>query len=458
MSVEHRGKDCNRSHQCGVGGCQLNHHRLLHDEKPDSPREGADGLTNLTMTSCESKVNPETFSLRTVPVWVKGNGKKLKVNAILDDASNESFMNEEVAGLLGLKATWQTVQVRVLNDSVETFKSMPLQIEIESVDRQFTKTIDVQTCPKAVTGSYRVVDWNSYQKNWPHPSQCNFPIPSEDGFADLLIGVDNLDMHVSIVDFQGPPGGPVARLGPLGWTCIGPPDKNTEYRPRSFLSRSLFTRTGNVENGLSDCCSIDRSIRNFWEVENIGTDKACTRVLTEEDKLVLQKVESVPWKSERPQLPNNRQMAVSRLTSTEKNLKKNPEVAAEYQKTIDAYVSKGYLRKVNLESKDAPAAWYLPHFPIVRMDKPSTKVRIVFDCSAKCDGVSLNDVIHSGPKLQNDLFNVLIRFRRNPIVLVCDIWEMYLQIKINEKDRPTSVCCGEILMLKVNRRSTNLIV
>ena len=374
MSVDHRGKDCNRSRQCGVGGCQLTHHRLLHDtdhnrkprpvlpdEKPDSPREGADGLTNLTMTSCESKVNPETFSLRTVPVWVKGNGKKVKVNAILDDASNESFMNEEVAGLLGLKATWQTVQVRVLNDSVETFKSMPLQIEIDSVDRQFTKTIDVQTCPKAVTGSYRVVDWNSYQKNWPHLSQCKFPIPSEDGFADLLIGVDNPDMHVSIVDFQGPPGGPVARLGPLG-----PPDKNTEYRTRSFLSRSLFTRTGYVENGLSDCCSIDRSIRNFWEVENIGTDKACTRVLTEEDKLALQKVEnslqivderyqiSVPWKGERPQLPNNRQMAVSRLTSTEKNLKKNPEVAAEYQKTIDAYVSKGYLRKVNLESKDAP--------------------------------------------------------------------------------------------------------
>ena len=71
----------------------------------------------------------------------------------------------------------------------------------------------------------------------------------------------------------------------------------------------------------------------------------------------------VPWKSERPQLPNNRQMAVSRLTSTEKNLKKNPEVAAEYQKTIDAYVSKGYLRKVDLENKDVSAAWYLPPFP-----------------------------------------------------------------------------------------------
>ena len=108
---------------------------VLPDEKPDPPREGEEGLTNLTMTSCESKVNAETFSLRTVPVWVKGNGKKVKVNAILDDASNESFINEEVPGHLGLKTTWQTVLERVLNDSVETFKSMPIQIEIESVDR-----------------------------------------------------------------------------------------------------------------------------------------------------------------------------------------------------------------------------------------------------------------------------------------------------------------------------------
>ena len=77
-------------------------------------------------------------------------------------------MNEKVAELLGLKAPWQTVQVRVLNDYVGTFKSMPLQIEMESVDQQFTKTIDVQTCTKAVTGSYRVVDWNSQQNYWPH--------------------------------------------------------------------------------------------------------------------------------------------------------------------------------------------------------------------------------------------------------------------------------------------------
>ena len=48
-----------------------------------------------------------------------------------------------------------------------------------------------------------------------------------------------------------------------------------------------------------------------------------------------------------------------------------------------------------------------------------TKVGIVFDCSAKTDGVSLNDVICAGPKLQKDLFDMLIRFRMNPVALAC---------------------------------------
>ena len=70
------------------------------------------------------------------------------------------------------------------------------------------------------------------------------------------------------------------------------------------------------------------------------------------------------------------------------------------------------------------------------MDKTTTKVRIVFDCSAKTDGVSLNDVICAGPKLQKDLFDMHIRFRRNPVALACDIKEMYLQVEIEERDRP----------------------
>ena len=59
-----------------------------------------------------------------------------------------------------------------------------------------------------------------------------------------------------------------------------------------------------------------------------------------------------------------------------------------------------------------------------------------FDASAKYEGVSLNDKIHQGPKLQRDLFDVMLRFRRFPVAIVCDIAEMYLRIGISHADKP----------------------
>ena len=123
---------------------------------------------------------------------------------------------------MGLSTACKNVQVHVLNSSVETFKSMPLQVEVESADGQVSKTVNVQTCPKEVTGNYRIVDWSKFQNNWPHLSQCSFPALVKDGLVDVLIGVDQPEMH-----FQGVDGGLVARLGHLGWTCIGPPKKKT---------------------------------------------------------------------------------------------------------------------------------------------------------------------------------------------------------------------------------------
>ena len=49
-------------------------------------------------------------------------------------------------------------------------------------------------------------------------------------------------------------------------------------------------------------------------------------------------------------------------------------------------------------------------------------------------GVSLNDKILPGPKLQNDLVNILLWFRRNPIALVADISQMYSRIQQNAID------------------------
>ena len=78
----------------------------------------------------------------------------------------------------------------------------------------------------------------------------------------------------------------------------------------------------------------------------------------------------------------------------------------------------------------------MPHFPVVNENKSTTKIRIVFDASAPFKGTCLNDAIHSGPKLQQDLIDLLIRFRLKAVALTMDIQEMFLQIELEPLARP----------------------
>ena len=147
----------------------------------------------------------------------------------------------------------------------------------------------------------------------------------------------------------------------------------------------------------------------------------------------------VPWKDKSTGhgLPNDLEMAEKRLHNLEKKLFKEPEVAQEYSKIniINQYLEKGYVSKVSIDKDCDSVKWYLPHFPVVRKDRCTKKVRSVFDASARYNGTALNDVIYQGPKMQNDLFHVLLRFRRYPVALICDIAEMYLRVKLHPKDR-----------------------
>ena len=78
---------------------------------------------------------------------------------------------------------------------------------------------------------------------------------------------------------------------------------------------------------------------------------------------------------------------------------------------------------------------YLPHFPVVREDKETTKVRIVYESATRYGGISLNDTMFPGPNLQQDIFDVLLRFHRNPVALVADLTEIFSQVIMAMKDR-----------------------
>ena len=86
-------------------------------------------------------------------------------------------------------------------------------------------------------------------------------------------------------------------------------------------------------------------------------------------------------------------------------------MAVPYTKVITKYLEKDYIRKVEPSKKQPMQKQYLPHFAILKSDRPTTKTRVVFDASAKYNNISLNDIIHQGTNLQRKLFDVLLRFK-----------------------------------------------
>ena len=98
----------------------------------------------------------------------------------------------------------------------------------------------------------------------------------------------------------------------------------------------------------------------------------------------------------------------------------------------------GIIESVSLENEESnPNIHYLPHHAVVREDKSTTKVRIVFDGSARLnnDGLSINDCLECGPNLVPFLFDILIRFRSHPYALVADIEKVFHMISIKEEHR-----------------------
>ena len=114
------------------------------------------------------------MGLRTVPVVVKNGGRKLVFNALLDDASTKSYINEDVAAELGLEGTVQNITVNVLNGNEGSFQAMPVEFHLQSVDgRTSTRVSAFNTTP--VTGDMRPVNWKVQATKWKHLKGINFP-------------------------------------------------------------------------------------------------------------------------------------------------------------------------------------------------------------------------------------------------------------------------------------------
>uniref|UniRef100_A0A1A8DVW7 DUF5641 domain-containing protein n=1 Tax=Nothobranchius kadleci TaxID=1051664 RepID=A0A1A8DVW7_NOTKA len=108
----------------------------------------------------------------------------------------------------------------------------------------------------------------------------------------------------------------------------------------------------------------------------------------------------LPFK-ERPTLPDNKQLAIMRLSHLKRKLLRDERYKEQYVKFMEEVIEKGDAEEVHDEGKEGEKC-YIPHHGVYHAKKPD-KLRIVFDCSAKYKRTSLNDHLLTGPDLMNNL-------------------------------------------------------
>ncbi|GFQ66132.1 uncharacterized protein TNCT_432351 [Trichonephila clavata] len=156
--------------------------------------------------------------------------------------------------------------------------------------------------------------------------------------------------------------------------------------------------------------SISHQLNQFWQLENLGIE-------VEEDKKDISENEILKSFGSSIEYSGNRYKI---------GLPWKPEM----KHLLDDN------RSVALNRHRSPPTFYLPHTCVKRLDKTTTKIRIVFDGSTHGENqLSLNDCLNSGVNLNPDLLELILKFRENPIAYIADNEKAFIQIELHEQDR-----------------------
>ena len=185
---------------------------------------------------------------------------------------------------------------------------------------------------------------------------------------------------------------------------------------------------------------LDEKVEHFWNLDSILIlmgEKSAYEETEEKIRFVDGRYQvSLPFKPEHPMVGDNYVHSVKRLKSLKNKLDKTPILLQDYNDIILRQVKEGIVEMIDdTESEQTVGATtYLPHRAVVREGKSSTKVRIVYDASAKAGDCSLNDCLYKGTCLTPLIFDSLLRFRMPNVGIVADIEGAYLQISIAPED------------------------
>uniref|UniRef100_A0ABD2VYB7 Integrase catalytic domain-containing protein n=1 Tax=Trichogramma kaykai TaxID=54128 RepID=A0ABD2VYB7_9HYME len=448
----HMAKDCQVTVVCFL--CNGRHHTLLHPSHKGEGGKSGKGFSDkkraaaqaqeessgaekvddppLTVMAAASSVRQDEAGealLATASVQVSScDGQSTVVRALVDQCAQSSFVSEALCQKLQLKRRVVNVPVSGIGEGLSNSRS-----EVDVAIRphfpsSFKLTFKAYVLPTIT--KYRPPRVASRQ--WPHLKGLQLADPdfTKLGRIDLLLGTQ---IHARVVQEglrMGNESMPIATNSKLGWILSG--------------------STGGSDMVGSIVClqtegHLDDLLRSFWEVE----EPPHAPLLSAEDKMCEEHYVSTTVRlsdgryqvrlPRKPNAPtdwvNSRQIAKSCLLSLERKFSRNPSLRSDYVAAMNQMVQSNQMRKVSIEPQDYGSHYFLPHHAVVKESSTTTRVRPVFNASARnAAGHSLNENLLTGPNLLPQLVLVLAHWRCYPIAFVADVSKMYLQVRLHPED------------------------
>lgn len=439
----HSSKDCRSRHTCST--CNRRHPTCLHEERDKRPVEAPKKQSTSTddNASQEIRVTSNAVMQRTfgtssiVPVFMSSTEepqREVLTYALLDTQSDSTFILEDL--LEELNVDTEPVQLKLSTmtavDTVIASKSV-CSLQVRGLHSE--KQIQLR---QAYTRDFIPVD-KSYiptkktALQWPHLKHlANKLPPLQSCEVGLLIGNDCPLALAPLEVITGSENDPFAQRTELGWSIVGSSNPHLDRQG----NQRFVHRVAVKEIPAPSTTDVLRVLESdFNEKRYEDKDKYVSQDDVRFVQLLSDNIKQkedghyempLPFKSSSPpSLPNNKRLAAVRLQYLKKRLKANEQYSVQYKAFMDEMIIKGDAEPAP-ETPEGQTVWYIPHHGVYHPKKPE-KLRVVFDCSAKFHGVSLNDTLLTGPDMINSLLGVLCRFRKEAVAVICDIEKMFHQ-------------------------------
>ena len=364
--------------------------------------------------------------LPTVIVDVlSANGEYIKSRALLDFGSQISIIRSDFVSLLGLKKHYCNTPLLGVGGMSAKNSSYIVTVYFRS-ERNTDILLSVNAVVLKTPTSY-VVGRVPY-------SNLNFSDDNVNNLCriDIIFGCDILGEILEGNKVTLRSGGPYALDTIFDYAVFGP--LNDNYADKmSFRNTEPFSGVSLVE-----------VVERFWKSEEPPMsiiknplDIECEQlfsdtVIRHEDGKYIARLPLIPTHEE---LGDSKQTALRRLLSLERRMKAQPEFKEKYVDFMEEYIRLGHMQLSDFNIDSNQEHYLLAHHGVFKSGD-SKKIRVVFDGSVKTtSGVSLNDCLYSGEKLQNDITKIIINFRFPRVVFTTDIKMMFRMTWIHPDDR-----------------------